>query len=212
MSLTLLFATTNKNKISEVERYAKRDGVNLLKPIDVLSMVPEIDEIAATYVGNAHLKAEAFGKLYPNGFVVADDSGIEVAALNGAPGVQSARFAGESATDAQRCMKLLSLLEGVQDRAACMRCIFCVRLPNGLFLIAEGVMPGSIALEHRGEKGWGYEPVFIPEGEHYTISELKDRSLPYRTHRELAWEQLMNGLASISREVLKSFERYSLPR
>lgn len=212
MSLKLLFATTNKNKINEVEKYALRFGVELIKPQDVLSTVPEVDEIAATYVGNAHLKAEAFGKLYPDGIVVADDSGIEVAALNGAPGVQSARFAGENATDAQRHMKLLTLLNETQDRAACMRCIFCARLLNGLYLIAEGIMPGRIAFEPRGEKGWGYEPVFIPEGADYTISELKDRALPYRTHRELAWEQLMNGLADIFPGTLRPSERISSPQ
>jgi XTP/dITP diphosphohydrolase len=192
----ILFATSNKNKIEEVQRYADDYGLKLITPASMLETVPEVEETASTYIGNAHLKAEVFGRLCPDHVVVADDSGIEVSALDGAPGIHSARFAGPEASHADKCEYLLSLLKTKHDRRACMRSFFCAQIKPGLFIVAEGVWPGTIAHEPRGERGWGYEPVFIPEDASLTVSELKDKGQKLISHRQRAWINLMEGLAA----------------
>ena len=123
---------------------------------------------------------------------MADDSGIEVDALNRAPGVRSARFAGQDATDAQNNEKMAELLRDVApaDRTARYRCVAVLLLPDGTQLVGEGTCEGSIALEPRGANGFGYDPWFIPEGRHQTFGELPAELKHSISHRGKALREL----------------------
>ena len=156
--------------------------------------VPDVDETGTTLEENARLKAlalvEATGEP-----AVADDTGLEVAALDGAPGVYSARYAGEGATYADNVAKLLGALEGVADRRARFRTVALARFPDGHEVIAEGVVDGTIATEARGAAGFGYDPLFVPdEGDGRTFAEMTADEKHAVSHRGRAFRALNQAL------------------
>jgi len=126
--------------------------------------------------------------------VLAEDAGLEVEALKGAPGVRSARYAGEKARDKENVAKLLKALESVNDRNARFVCVAVLRFPDGRELIAEGELKGVIADEPRGDYGFGYDPIFIPEGLSQTLAELGPTVKNEISHRRRAIEQLKKEL------------------
>jgi XTP/dITP diphosphohydrolase len=181
----LVLASANPDKAREIaEILADHDLVP--RPPDV----PDVDETGTTLEENARLKAialvEATGEP-----AVADDTGLEVFALDGAPGVYSARYAGEGATYADNVAKLVGALEGVDDRRARFRTVALARWPDGRVLIAEGVVDGTIATEARGDGGFGYDPVFVPdEGDGRTFAELTPEEKHAVSHRGRAFRSL----------------------
>jgi len=182
MIRSLLLASSNADKLRELAQAFSSLPIEIKSPADLLEPsdpAPDVDEVANTYVGNAKLKADAFFA-WAGIPVIADDSGLEVDALNGGPGIHSARYA---PTDDARTEKLLNHLAEVTNRQARMRTVLCCKYAQGLYLVAEGTFEGSIAEEPRGDSGWGYEPVFIPEGSTFTVAEMRDRGERVESHR-----------------------------
>ena len=138
-------------------------------------------EDGATYYDNARAKAR-FGRTLTDGWVLGEDSGIEVEALGGRPGVQSARWAG----DEGHVVKMLATLRGVENRRARYVCELVCLLPDGEERRGSGVLPGRVAEEPRGTEGFGYDPIFIPEGEERTVAELGNEWKQANSHRARA--------------------------
>jgi XTP/dITP diphosphohydrolase len=157
--------------------------------------VPDVVEDADTLEGNARLKAAAVAAATGRP-AIADDTGLEVVALDGAPGVLAARFAGEDATYAANRAKLLAALDGRADRRARFRTVVVIAWPDGRETVAEGVCDGVIAEEERGERGFGYDPVFVPvEGDGRTFAEMSDQEKNALSHRARALRNLLSRLA-----------------
>jgi XTP/dITP diphosphohydrolase len=197
--MKLVCASANPDKVAEM--------TELLAGVDLLprpSSVPDVVEYADTYLGNARLKAVAIADA-AGAPAVSDDSGLEVDALDGAPGVHSAYFAGPDATYASNVDRLLRDLDGVpaESRTARFRCVVMVRWPDGREVAAEGVVEGRIATERRGSRGFGYDPVFIPdEGDGRTFSQMTIEEKHALSHRGRALRALADALAHLPDEDL----------
>jgi XTP/dITP diphosphohydrolase len=189
--LTLVCASANPDKVLEIEAILG-DEVRLEpRPADV----PDVVEDADTLEGNARLKATAVARATGRP-AIADDTGLEVVALDGAPGVFAARFAGEDATYADNRAKLLAALDGTADRRARFRTVVLIAWPDGTETVAEGACDGVIADGERGERGFGYDPVFVPvEGDGRTFAEMSDEEKNALSHRARALRNLLSLLA-----------------
>ena len=193
MKRKLVFATNNAHKLEEVAAILG-DQVELLSLNDT-SCQTDIPETAETLEGNALLKSSYIYKNYHLD-CFADDTGLEVEALNGAPGVYSARYAGGEGHDAQANMlKLLHELEGKENRKAQFRTAISLILDGKEYLF-EGVIKGEIIKEKRGDSGFGYDPVFMPEGYDRTFAELGNDIKNQISHRALAVQKLCEFLQS----------------
>ncbi|HEY0006460.1 MAG TPA: XTP/dITP diphosphatase [Pyrinomonadaceae bacterium] len=182
----LLIATRNTGKLREIEALLSDTDLRLYSLRD-FSALPEVEETGATFADNAGLKASAYAR--QGLWTLADDSGLEVDALGGAPGVRSARYAGEGASDAERNALLLRELARTNDaeRRARFVCAIAIANPTGEVLhISLGVCEGHIAQEPRGQNGFGYDPLFIPDGYTKTFSELPDEIKQQLSHRARA--------------------------
>ena len=194
MKQKLVFATNNAHKLSEVSAILG-DKVELLSLNDI-NCHDDIPETADTLEGNALLKARYIHDKYQVD-CFADDTGLEVETLNGAPGVYSARYAGGDGHDSQANMrKLLSELEGKENRKAQFRTVVTLILDGKEYLF-EGIVKGEIIKEKRGTTGFGYDPVFIPEGYEQTFAELGDEVKNQISHRSRAVNKLCKFLNSI---------------
>ena len=191
--LQLVCASANPDKVAEIAAILG-DAVELLpRPADV----PEVVEDADTLEGNARLKAVAICEASGQASV-ADDTGLEVLALGGAPGVYAARYAGEGCSYADNRRKLLRELADTTDRRAQFRTVALVRWPDGSELAVDGVCPGTISEVERGGRGFGYDAVFIPdEGDGRTFAEMTDAEKNDLSHRGRAFRNL---LAQLERE------------
>ncbi len=156
--MQLVFASHNKNKIKEISELIPR-SINLLSLSDI-NCHDEIAETADTIEGNALIKARSVYRNF-NLNCFADDSGLEVEALNGAPGVYSARYAGEPKNDENNIQKLLQNLRGMENRAAQFKTVIALIMDGEEFQF-EGIIKGKIIEEKRGSNGFGYDPVFVP--------------------------------------------------
>lgn len=190
-----VLATANPHKAAEITEVLA--GVVELVPRP--PEVPDVEETGLTLVDNARLKAVAL--VEATGLpAIADDTGLEVEALGGAPGVYSARYAGEHASYADNVSKLLEALEGKKERRARFRSVALARWPDGTEVVAEGIVNGVIASEPKGVGGFGYDPVFVPtEGDGRTFAELAEESgwAKHRlSHRGRAFTQLAALLLS----------------
>lgn len=193
MKRKLVFATNNAHKLEEVAAILG-DQVELLSLNDI-GCQADIPETAETLEGNALLKSSYIYKNYHLD-CFADDTGLEVKALNGAPGVYSARYAGGEGHDAQANMlKLLHELEGKENRKAQFRTAISLILDGKEYLF-EGVIKGEIIKEKRGDSGFGYDPVFMPEGYDRTFAELGNDIKNQISHRALAVQKLCEFLQS----------------
>ena len=193
MKRKLVFATNNAHKLEEVAAILG-DQVELLSLNDI-GCQADIPETAETLEGNALLKSSYIYKNYPLD-CFADDTGLEVEALNGAPGVYSARYAGGEGHDAQANMlKLLHELDGKENRKAQFRTAISLILDGKEYLF-EGVIKGEIIKEKRGDSGFGYDPVFMPEGYDRTFAELGNDIKNQISHRALAVQKLCEFLQS----------------
>ncbi len=188
----LVCASANPDKVAEIEAIL-RGVVDLLpRPADV----PEVIEDADTLVGNARLKAAAICDA--TGLAaVADDTGLEVSALDGAPGVYSARWAGDDCSYADNRAKLLRELDGVTDRRAAFRTCVLVRRPDGSELVVDGVCAGVIASTPAGDGGFGYDALFVPDdGDGRTFAEMTDDEKHTISHRGRAFRNLLVALST----------------
>ena len=191
--LVLVMASANPHKVSEITDILGGAVEVLPRPAEV----GEVLEDAPTLEGNARLKAVAIATATGRG-AVADDTGLEVDALDGEPGVRSARFAGESASDADNVALLLERLGDRTDpaqRAARFRTVALVRFPDGSEIMASGVVEGTIARAPRGRSGFGYDPVFVPfDGDGRTFAEMSAAEKHEISHRGRAFRSLREVL------------------
>jgi XTP/dITP diphosphohydrolase len=168
--ITIVLATANADKAREIVDALGGEFDVVPRPAEV----PEVEETGSTLEDNARLKAVALTEATGHA-ALADDTGLEVDALDGAPGVYSSRYSGEHATYADNVTKLLGAMDGVpaDRRTARFRTVALVRFPDGRELLAEGAVTGTIASGARGEDGFGYDPVFVPdEGDGRTFAEM----------------------------------------
>lgn len=188
----LVVASQNPDKIAEVEAVLEE----LALGIEIVDGVtwPEIEETEDTLEGNALLKARAVAG-YTGLPALADDTGLEVAALGGRPGVHTARYAGPDATYADNVARLLAELEGIEDRSASFRTVVALVTPDGDEVTVEGVLDGTIATRPRGTGGFGYDPVFLV-GES-TLAEIPTATKNQMSHRARALHALGAHLATI---------------
>jgi XTP/dITP diphosphohydrolase len=193
--IDLLLATRNAHKTQE---FAAILGAEFaVSDLCGVNDFAEVEETGKTFEENARLKALAAASMTPN-LVIADDSGLEVAALGGAPGVYSARYAGENATDAENIAKLLAALAEVDsrrgDRAAQFCCAIALARAGAIVGVFIGTIDGVIAAGAKGENGFGYDPVFVPNGYDSTFAELGDATKNRISHRAAAIAKLRDAL------------------
>ncbi len=188
--LELIIASKNEGKIKEIIDILGLEDVKVYTPKDFADW-PEVEETGLTFYDNALIKAralvEAFGKP-----AVADDSGLEVDALGGEPGIYSARYAGEQGNAEKNNEKLLRELEGVpqEKRGARFRCVAVLMAPDGWVTSAEGTLEGYIGFEPHGAKGFGYDPIFIPQGDTRTVAQMPLDEKNKISHRAQAFHKL----------------------
>ena len=185
----LILATHNDHKAKEFRDILPQYSVQTLAD---LGHDDEIKETATSLEGNSFIKAETVFKRYGH-VVISDDSGLEVDALNGAPGVYSARYAGDPRNDQRNTEKLLDELQGASNRKAQFRTVITLMNTENSFQF-EGIIRGTIAKSPRGEAGFGYDPVFIPEGVQQTFAELTANEKNKISHRANAIEKLLHFL------------------
>jgi XTP/dITP diphosphohydrolase len=186
----IVCATANPGKVAEIADLLPDGWALLPRP----ATVGDVIEDAGTLVGNARLKARAIlaatGKA-----AVADDTGLEVAALGGAPGVDTAVYAGEGCTDADNRRKMLGVLSGVSDRSARFVTVVLVAWPDGSETIVEGLCAGRIAEAERGDRGFGFDQLFVPDdGDGRTFAEMSADEKNAISHRGRAFRELAAGL------------------
>ena len=182
--MEILAATGNANKVREMRHILAPLGVKVLSPSDI-GGIPDVVENGDSFEENARKKALEVAKAM-NRNVAADDSGLEVAALDGAPGIYSARYAGEGGNDGRNVRKLLDNMKQENNRQARFVCVIAVATPNGIVGTAEGEIRGTIARKARGNGGFGYDPVFVPEGGTETFAELPPETKNSMSHRRNA--------------------------
>ena len=191
MKKKFVFATNNAHKLEEVTAILG-DKIELLSMKDIHCHA-DIPETADTLEGNALLKARYIFENY-NMDCFADDTGLEVEALNGAPGVYSARYAGDAHNSEANMRKLLQDMEGIENRKAQFRTVFALII-NGKEHLFEGIVKGEITKHRCGSSGFGYDPVFIPEGYMQTYAEMGNTLKNKISHRALATNKLCNFLS-----------------
>lgn len=184
----IVLATTNKNKIKEFQEMVKDLPVEI-KSVGDFGPIPECIEDGATFDDNAYKKALHTAKILGLP-AIADDSGLEVEALDGAPGVYSARYAGESATDADNCEKLLKEMKGKDNRKAAFKCVLSIAVPSGPALTYEGSCEGTILEEKQGDSGFGYDPLFFYEPLQKSFAECGMEEKNKVSHRGKALAEL----------------------
>ena len=192
--MKLVFASNNKHKLEEVRQILPAD-IQVVSLYDI-GFLQEIDETGLTLEDNSRLKVtEVWDWLKTNKLlenidgVFADDTGLEISALGGAPGVRTARWAGDEAYDINNRQKALRELIGIEDRSARFRTVVTL-IRNGSIQQVEGIVNGQIALKEDGDGGFGYDPVFIPEGYKQTFASLSAEEKNMISHRGRAMEEL----------------------
>jgi XTP/dITP diphosphohydrolase len=187
----LIVATRNEHKVRELRRALAGWEV---EPVGALELPEETGE---TFYENARAKAR-FGRSHiaAGVWVAGEDSGLEVEALGGRPGVRSARYAGEGASDEENVAKLLEELAGIEARSARYVCELVCLTPEGDEVRAGGTLAGRIAAAPRGSEGFGYDPVFVPDGEERTVAELGDAWKAGNSHRAKAAHALAQALGA----------------
>ena len=188
--MKLLFATNNAYKLQEIREIAGNDYQVL--SLNEVSLDTEIPETKKTLEGNAVQKARfVYDQTGLNCF--ADDTGLEIEALDGRPGVYSARYAGIGCSFDDNVMKVLEELVSVDNRKACFRCVVCLIL-DGKEHLFEGRIPGEITHERRGSDGFGYDPVFLPDGHTMTFAEMPAHLKNGISHRGIAVSKMFRAL------------------
>jgi XTP/dITP diphosphohydrolase len=190
--MNIVFATHNTNKVREIKQlFPSYVNIKTLTDIGITEEIPETEE---TVEGNALLKARfVYERTGSNCF--ADDTGLEVDSLNGAPGVYSARYAGENKTAADNIAKLLSELKNKNNRSASFKTVIAAILDKKEYLF-EGIVNGQIAATPIGQSGFGYDPIFIPEGYDITFAQMTLEQKNALSHRSIAVKKFIEFLKS----------------
>jgi len=191
--MQICFATHNRNKVEELRKLVP-DSIEILS-LDDLGISEEIEETGTTLIENAVLKAQYIANTYATA-CFADDTGLEVEAINGAPGVYSARFAGEPANNENNIDKLLELLSGTVNRRARFRTVIAL-IKEGKQHIFEGIVNGEITRERKGSKGFGYDAVFLPNSFACTFAEMNMEEKNLISHRGIAVKKLIDFLTQM---------------
>ena len=192
--MKIIAATGNPHKLVEMRQILAPLGIEVVGADEVGGMPPVVED-GATFLENA-IKKAVEGARALKAMVLADDSGLEVEALGGEPGVYSARYAGEGGNDGRNLAKLLRKMEGVANRAARFVCVIVIAKPDGTILCtARGEVRGRIAEAARGQGGFGYDPGFIPEGYDKTFGELPAEVKNRLSHRANALSEIARLLA-----------------
>ena len=196
--MRLLVATRNRHKLTEIRQIFSVPGLELVAADEIEGLPAEVEEDADTFEGNALKKARELCQA-SGLWTLADDSGLEVVALDNAPGVYSARYAGEPCCYTANNVKLLHALAGVADRRARFRSVIALCAPDGREWTVEGACVGHIIQEARGVNGFGYDPIFVPDGHDQTFAELKVEAKNGLSHRgqalrraALAWRNMLS--------------------
>ncbi len=194
-----IIATHNPKKLAELSRILAPLGIRAVTDRELGITLPEVEETGETFLENARLKARSACQFsgYP---AIADDSGLMVDALDGAPGVRSARYSGEGATDEKNNQKLLQALQQVPEgqRGAQFVCAICCVFPNGDELTAEGICRGRIGFEPKGSGGFGYDPLFLYNG--VSFAQLSPEQKDAVSHRGKALKALQQALITYYQE------------
>ena len=198
--MRLYLATGNHKKVEELQAMLAAADLRIeVCPASDAGGMPEVEEDQDSFAGNALKKGRALAaRLTDGSWALADDSGLCVDALGGAPGVRSARFAGESASDADNVRKLLQELDAIEEvnRLASFQCNLALVSSKGEEHVFEGSCPGRIIREPRGSGGFGYDPVFIPADREETFAQLSREEKAALSHRGAAMRQLMVWLGT----------------
>ena len=197
---TLVVASSNKHKIDEISKVTEKFGIDVISRHDAgISKSLEIPEDGSTFEENSYIKAKAIMDICGKP-TIADDSGLMVEALGGAPGVYSARFAGEDKNDERNNEKLKDLLKNIpyKDRRAKFVSVITLLFPDGRKIVARGECPGHIIEEERGDNGFGYDPLFVPEGYGSTFGMLSPDVKNEISHRALALKNLAKELEKMA--------------
>ncbi len=197
--MRLIAATRNKGKLEEIAQILEQFPFNVVSMTEA-GMTDDIEETGSTFEENALIKAKKVWEATGTGeIVLADDSGLEVDYLNGAPGVYSARYAGEGASDADRNRKLIGALAGVpaDKRSARFVCAIAMVFPDDTDLVVRGTCEGMIALEPAGSNGFGYDPLFYIPSIGLTIAQMDAETKNGISHRGNALRQLAEKLKHI---------------
>lgn len=192
----LWVATTNQGKLNEFRNLmAEFVEIHSVSELPVYSAPPENGQ---SFTDNARIKARSLKAVKPGQWVVADDSGIEVEGLGGLPGIHSARYAGEKASDGENVAKLLKMLQirSPGKRKAQFRCVLVAYDPSGTEHVIEGIVTGQIANAARGKVGFGYDPIFVPEGHDKTFAELGLAVKNQISHRAKAIRELLTLMST----------------
>jgi XTP/dITP diphosphohydrolase len=190
---TLVLATTNRGKLRDFRLLFEGSGIAIEVPADH-GVALDVEETGETFTENALLKARAFAAALPGRAVLADDSGLDVEALGGEPGVRSARYAGEPGDDHANNLLVLERMRGVADRRASFVVVLALVEPDGSEVIVEGRCEGSLAHEERGSQGFGYDAIFFREDLGCTFGEATPAEKNARSHRAAAVRALLERI------------------
>ena len=188
----VVLATKNRGKVSEFQELFRNSGIEL-RTLDDFGPIPPVIEDGDTFEENAVKKAQFTARVLGIP-AIADDSGLTVKALQGAPGVFSSRYAGENADDQSNNRKLLTAMEGIEDRAAAFVCVLAIAVPRGPALIYEGTCEGIIAGTPEGDMGFGYDPLFYYSPLQKTFGQLALEEKNRISHRGRAMAELRGEL------------------
>jgi len=193
--LTIVLATRNEGKVSEFKALLKDFDVDT-KSLKDFGPIPTVEEDGQTFEDNAVKKAQFTARVL--GFpALADDSGLVVKALNGLPGVHSARYAGEEATDEENNLKLLKAMEGVENREAFFMCVLTIAVPRGPALIYEGACEGLITESLSGDQGFGYDPLFFYQPLNKTFAQMSIEEKNRVSHRGKAMAEFRDEFGKV---------------
>ena len=192
----LLVATGNSHKTDEIRAILGEDYV--VSDLKAHPDLPEVEETGTTFLENATLKAVEISKQV-DGLILSDDSGLEVDALGGEPGVYSSRYAGEAGNDAANNKKLLHELQGEDSCTARFRCVMVLAQDGEVLASFDGAVEGRMLSELHGEGGFGYDPLFVPDGYDQTFSQLSEGIKNQLSHRAVAMQKVVAWLAASSR-------------
>jgi XTP/dITP diphosphohydrolase len=191
----LVLATRNSGKIAEFRELFSGSGIEI-RSLDDFGPIPPVAEDGETFEDNAVLKARFTARVLGLP-AIADDSGLSVTAIRGEPGIYSARYAGEDATDRENNLKLLERLDGIAEREAAFVCILAIAVPRGPALIYEGVCEGVIATSLAGDKGFGYDPLFYYPPMKKTFAQMTSAEKNRVSHRGRAMAELKGELNKV---------------
>lgn len=183
---TLIIATKNKNKLKELKTLLRGLPLRILGLDQLDRTIPDVKEDKKTFIGNARKKALAISRIFKDAIVIADDSGLVVKCLNGAPGVRSARYVGRSQNNEKNIKKLFKNMQNAKNRSAYFNCTAVIAVANKVVGIAEERVYGRILREKRGFNGFGYDPIFVPNGYKKSFAQMSASFKNRISHRAKA--------------------------